>query len=312
MSSTKKIIAAALILLIIGGLICGAGYLLIKNNPEALELTEEHFSEFDSEITGVDIDVTSRNVEIVSAEDGFRVDYFNYKHSKVTVDFADGILSIKEEVKLSDMLWGLDFDLSFIALKRENVTVYVFVPETLSKDILINGKSCSILLSGINIGGELGVKLISGNVKIKNAGVTGDVNISTTSGNLTSDSLQADNVNIDVIGGNVKLNGIRAEGTIAVGKTSGNLNVEGLKAAAFNVVSVSGNTDGTEIDAIDTDIKSTSGRIKLKFVDTKDKYVLSVSTNSGRSNVVNQSPADAAYTVKVTATTSGNINLYFA
>lgn len=154
--------------------------------------------------------------------------------------------------------------------------IIIEIPNTYDKNINININTTSGDITGLNlINANVTIKSVSGDVKINNIR-SGE--ITTTSGDVTVNNIKK--TNIKTVSGDIEINSITNE--LNLKTTSGDIEVNKIELTAnSNIKTTSGEVDIDNIYNVYIDANTTSGEIDIKSNDRKAEYELKINTNSG-------------------------------
>ncbi len=179
--------------------------------------------------------------------------------------------------------------------------------EILSEETTLKSTSGNIETGG-NVG-ELTASVVSGNIKITADTVAKDVNISTTSGNISFYGITANDTKLGVTSGDIYLNNaslnsvetdtmsgdvefkdVICSGNMDIKTTSGEIELVLVDADNYDLVSTSGDIEAKILNVKLYNVKSTSGRIDVPDNITLDVGSLNAKTTSGdiEVKIVNQ------------------------
>ncbi|MCL1999770.1 MAG: DUF4097 domain-containing protein [Turicibacter sp.] len=150
----------------------------------------------------------------------------------------------------------------------------------------------------------LNIGTVSGRVSLagsRNFNLAGIVQISSTSGRISTQDFSTDNIFLNTVSGGVSLNNILA-GEINAGSTSGSVTADYINADSIDLRNTSGSVRASNIIAPTVNASSTSGSVRLQNLETDSLVAIST---SGRITL-----EDSTITGPLTAaSTSGSINL---
>ncbi|MDR2046724.1 MAG: DUF4097 domain-containing protein [Clostridiales bacterium] len=313
MSKTKKFASLAAALIILGAVITGVCFSILRSRSGviALNLKEMRFDEFGSPIKSLDIDVKDKNIKLLHTEDDvFSVEYFDYYGSSLSVGFSDGKLSIRE-VKNE---WLIVDGLFRLLSNGEERDVYVYLPERLTGNFNIRITNGDLTARGVNADGGFTASLTNGNVHIADAAF-GNTEIDNVNGNIKIRNLNTGGLAAKSANGNLDIDGAvigggDGERKADINNTNGNISIKNLAAGSLKIRSVNGLIDASAIDVTHTDVSLANGTVKITFPDAKSNYSVSTSVNAGSSNVPTAPNPGAEKSVSV-GVKAGSIKLYF-
>lgn len=227
---------------------------VIKNNwgDVGMNLIDSYEAEIDS-VDKIDIDVGSTNIEIKeSSNDKILVEYYNSKDSNARIEYRDRKIIFNDTGKT---------DFHFFSIVRKKVVIYV--PKAYIGEIELTLRSgntnCETDLSNNNVR----IKASSGNVQLEQ---TGNVNITTSSGNIIIDEINQ-KANIKVSSGNVDINRVNIKENSEIIASSGNINISNNECNCY----------------VETEVSN--GKVNVNKSDRKSDIVLKIKTSNGNIKV---------------------------
>ena len=201
--------------------------------------------EINEPVSKVDINVLSRNVHFVVAEDNWRVEAYNYLNNIVTITFEDGVLTVRERTRASHQ----DVLNMFSAIDSRKRNIYVYLPANID-EIGVDVTAGNVSIRGFTAN-DFAIKATSGNIDIRNSAAD-TMTIKAISGNVNILTCTVTDLDVRATSGNiiVRLVGTKAEYNITVSTVSGNRNVSNQTVAGDKKVR----------------LHATSGNINLGFV----------------------------------------------
>jgi DUF4097 and DUF4098 domain-containing protein YvlB len=293
----KKALIIAVILLVVGGLFVGAGWVLLEQNPPLQNAVKDANYPYgiDNLPTKIDIATLDSRVEILpSTGDEWHVECKDTEKLYHTVELVDGVLTIRQNGTARK--WYEYITLQ--GVKPLSVTVYLPVGTYESLNIhstsgsikvregftfsnaSLQNTSGSITCSS-HIAGALDVKNTSGSITVS-GGVDGDLHVKNTSGSIdicgeVNGKLEVTNssgsikvkevtptsVTIKNTSGGIDLYDVVCQGAIKVENTSGSIEFERCDALSFDLRTTSGGIRGSILSAKTFDCRSTSGGVRV-------------------------------------------------
>jgi len=205
--------------------------------------------ELDGPVNRIEINMTSRNISIMAADDNWRVETYNYKNKKTTntvaITFDDGVLTITESGSYS----AHEVFNVFTGINGKKRDVYVYVPVNIA-EFNVKATSGNIKAGGLSAD-TMNIKTTSGNLDIRNC-ASDVMKLTVTSGDITVTQCTARDLEAKTTSGDVtvRLVGESAEYSIHVSTTSGNKNISNQTVAGDKRVH----------------LQARSGNVKLYFV----------------------------------------------
>ena len=294
----KTALIIALILLVVGVVIIGAGWMLLQKFPiENNTLKDATYPyEMDELPQQIKIATLDSRVQILPIEgDEWRVECKETESNPHTVELIDGVLTVKQEGNVRK--W-YEYIGVFNAFQSPSVTVYLPVQTyesleirsmsgsvkvaggyTFSNAILNNVSgsiSCASDVAGVmeitNTSGSITVSgSVSGNLTAENTsgsisvvgGVNGELNVKSDSGSIDVKNARPISANIKNISGSIDLYNVVCIGTCKVDNVSGSIELERCDAVSFDLETTSGGIRGSILSAKVFDCHSTSGSVRV-------------------------------------------------
>ena len=274
----KTALIIAVVLLVVGALLVGAGWVLLKKNPLAQNTVKDANYPYgiDNLPTKIDIATLDSRVEILPATgEEWRVECKDTEKLYHTVELVDGVLTIRQNGTARK--WY-----EYITLQGvQPLSVTVYLPEGTYQSLSIHSTSGSIKVrEGItfsnaslqntsgsitcssHIAGALEVKNTSGSITV-NGGVDGDLNVKNTSGSIEIKDATPTSVTIKNTSGGIDLYDVVCRGEIKVENTSGSIEFEHCDALSFDLRTTSGGIRGSILSAKTFDCRSISGGVHV-------------------------------------------------
>ncbi|MCL2540617.1 MAG: DUF4097 family beta strand repeat-containing protein [Firmicutes bacterium] len=246
--------------------------------------TAAQFTELDSAVNKLDIQVVSRNIEIKQSVGEYKIDYHEITDSTLTITYIDNTLKIREDNKYK--FWHNNL---FEAFNYSKQKMIIYLP---------------VVVSEVST-----VKVTSGAIKITDICFNSKLTLGATSGSIHLENITAPVAEINFTSGSAKVQGCEFNG-IDIKGTSGDIHIINTTAATGNFKLTSGDIRGNGIDINATVFELTSGNINASFAGAKPEYTITRTVTSGYSNTAPQTGSTAkTISAKVT---SGSIRLFFA
>lgn len=281
-----------------------------------IELSDKVY-EAKGDINSLDISTIGENVEIeVSKVKKVKITYpENVDNEKFKITESDDKLTVERKNGFG-LFHILNFDEivnDILSKDGENHSVRVEVPESYAGKIIADTVSGNITTSELKKAEDLNLSTTSGDISIKGKmDVNGDTMIDTTSGDITIDKLNDDSsVGIDTTSGNVNLLSLNVKSDLNVSTVSGDVNGNTIKCNSVFVDTTSGEVTLTS-QVVDSDINlnTVSGGIKVSVPDAMADYNYQVDTTSGDTNIPNQSNSSNKKNI-IIDTVSGDVDFAF-
>ena len=292
----KSVIASAIIFILVGALIFGAGLGISVWKYESGDYEDKVFDAFGGRpIESFDISLVSKNVELIPAESGFRIEYSEKENRKLEISFENGKLTVRE-TRIKAKWWLPDW-LGLVDLIKdigEKTLFRAYLPAGIIGDGKLSTVSGDSSLSGFSFDGGFSAEAVSGNIRIKDIGVSKNLVLSATSGKIILENLSVlGDLKVSAVSGSVSIDGANVGKRAKIDTVSGNIKFSGFSAPETRLEVVSGNIDGT-------------------FTSPKSQYAIEISKVAGKSNVAEQSGPTSNPKYIIIDTVSGDINLKFA
>ena len=291
MKTVTKILLIAASVFLVGALIflislAAAGWRLGGLSSTVSEERTYNESE-ENEIKSIEFDVENVDVIITFGEE------FSVKYPEI---FTSGGKPVNE-IKVSDT--GGAFKLTekttwHFGLSLDRYVIYVTLPSERACDVRLDGNNGDVDLRGTGTVSSLFINLDNGDVEISGGSLTslGDINVTTDNGDVDLGTFSAKSVTVETNNGEIDLQGGTASEKVKLGTDNGDVELSGRLTAA----SVEATTDNGEISfgegeiCADKIILSTdNGEIEAKILGRKSDYTITVDSDLGDSNIVNQS-----------------------
>ncbi len=238
----KKALIIALICLVIGALLVGAGWVLLQKYPTEMNTVKDNVQRYDTEEapTSIFINTVDSRIEILPIEgDEWRVECKDKEDLYHTVELKDGTLTVKQ---IDNRQW---YDHIGIFSNLQMLSVTVYLP---AKDYE-----------------SLAIHSTSGSITVQEGFVFANATLQNTSGSITSSSLVAGALNIKNTSGSITVNG-RVSGDLTAKNTSGSIHVLGGVNGKLNLNNGSGRIEVKNATPLEVEIENTSGGIYLERV----------------------------------------------
>ena len=294
----KTALIIALILLIVGVILVGAGWVILQRHPIQKNALKDKVYPYgiDEVPSAINITTISSRVEILpTAEDEWRVECKETEDLYHTVELIDGVLTIKQVDTTRKWYEYISILGSF---QTPSITVYLpagayetlnihstsgsikiqegfaFSSATLKNTsgpiscasdvtgaVEVKNTSGSITVNG-SVGGDLTVKNTSGSIHVL-GGVNGNLTVTNGSGSIEIKNATPTSVTIKNTSGGIDLINVICTGACNVENGSGSIELERCDAASFDVRTVSGGIRGSILSGKIFDCRSTSGGVHV-------------------------------------------------
>ncbi len=324
MNNTKIVIA--ILALVLGLVLIGAGFALVKGNFSAFNSSnvnfEEHIYEADGKINDLDILEHSEQIEVYTSDvDRVKITYYvpEGQDDDVIIKESGGKLSYKRSDKPH-------FYIS-IGINFTDTTTVVELPKDYKGEIKAKASSGSIKAYEIDNEADFEVSSTSGSINVSDIECKA-FTVTASSGSVSCGDIECDDALVKASSGSVKVKNMDAKGSVVtIGATSGSVSVEELVAKEVSVTANSGSvrmnkvecdtafaktTSGSlkfeELKADEITLKNTSGGIRGTIDGKEEDYSIISSTTSGSNNLTNSRSGSKTLDV---STTSGSIRVEF-
>ena len=258
----------ALVMIIAGILLVGAGYIMVGANLEGFNSESVRTSEKSyvckGKVTDIVIKETSGIVMVRKGNtDTVEISYFDSeKEPRYDIAENGGRLSVIRKDKINFMFFNLD-------LKDDAMTVTV--PADYTGPLDIGNTSGRIALDGVT-GQKITMNNTSGKIELTNVKSETDLSVSNTSGSITLTQTEAGgNISASTTSGSIKPDGLKAGGDISLSTVSGSIKgtIDGAESdyrINAHAVSGSNNLQNSDKGEKKLDVKTTSGSIGIEFL----------------------------------------------
>ncbi len=321
----KTVLIIALIFLVVGALLIGAGWMYLQKNPIGKNTINDSVHRYNISEAPQKINITTLDsrVEIRPIEgDEWRVECMDREDLYHTVELVDGVLTIKQvgtarkwyeyigvfngdfkPLKLTVYLPVQEYSLlnvhstsGSISVLNNFTFVNAFVQNTSGSitfdaktigELSVKNTSGSIEIGG-NVGRNLSVKNTSGSITIT-GGVGGALDVTNTSGKIEIRDAVPQSVNVKCGSGKIYLKNVICAEKCEITNTSGGIELELCDAKEFRITNTSGSVYASIFRPKRFDAHSTSGSVKVPAGDSDETFY--VKTVSGSIKVELVGPA---------------------
>ncbi len=259
----KTVLIIAGILLVVGALLVGAGWVLLQKYPTNMNTVKDsvyeyHVSELPKQINITAID---SRVEIRPTEgDVWKVACMDKEKLYHTVDLTDGVLTVKQ---IDTRAW---YEHIGILNGFQNLTVTVYLPEQVYESLSIHSTSGSIKVAESLAFSNASLQNTSGSISCSSR-VTGSLNLKNTSGSITVDGSVGGDLNAKNTSGSIRILG-GVKGDLNVTNGSGRIEVKNATPTSATIKNTSGGIDLIDVVCQETcEVTNTSGSIELDRCD---------------------------------------------
>lgn len=255
----KTALIIALVCLIIGAILVGAGWVVLQKHPTEKNTLKDSVYPYgmDKLPKQINISTLDSRVELRSIEgDEWRVECKETENNPHTVELIDGVLTVKQEGDVRK--W---YEYIGILNAFQNPSVIVYLPAQIYESLSIHSASGSIKVQEGFTFSNASLQNTSGSISCVSR-VTGALNVKNTSGSITVSG----NVGSDLIAkntsGSITVNG-SVGGDLTATNTSGSIHVLGGVNGKLEVTNGSGSITIKNATPTSAKIKNTSGGIDL-------------------------------------------------
>jgi len=230
----------------------------VSNESDKVEVPEFNGESYHT----IKIDVSSSDVVLKASSDNvFRITYYE-NEERYTTEFSNDGGIVKLEQKPKPFKWTM---LAPSINIRKNDTATIEVPRSFDGVLDLQSRSGDITVTAIfDWLTTASIKVISGNIKVTELSVFGNVAIEAVSGNVTVNSLSAAAVTAKATSGNIRLTAVRTDGKLTTETRSGDITVTDAITDTLDANATSGriNINNSQIDKL-AKARTTSGNIRF-------------------------------------------------
>lgn len=288
MDIMKNVLIIGASLVVLGIMFIFGGYMLAGRNLSGFNSKNNNYVERTYECMGdidsIRVEERSEHLTVKSGDvDKVTVSCYDNKDNEIyNIEEKDGKLSVIKTEKKGFHFFEIDFtDKSTVitlphdykcGLDLNASSGGMDLTDITGSDIKIRNSSGSIKISNTT-GDSLSAENTSGSITLENVTSGSDITVSNTSGSIKLENVTADgDVNAGGSSGSIKLDNLNAAGNINIKNTSGSIRgtIKGKQSdfkIKAEVTSGSCNLANSDSGSRDLNIKTTSGSIKIDFVD---------------------------------------------
>ena len=275
----KTALIAALILLVVGALLAGAGWMLLQKYPIKQNVVKDTVYPFSSENLPNTIQITTfdSRVEILPIEgEEWRVVCRETEDRSHTVELVDGVLTVKQNGDVRKWYEYIGVLKSF-----QNPSIILLLPKQTYESLSVQSASGSIqvqegfafsnaslqntsgfILCNSRIEGDLIVRNTSGSIYIS-GGVGGKLEVQNVSGSVQIKDATPTSVTVKNTSGGIDLINVVCSGSCKIENGSSSIKLENCDAASFYLKTVSGGIRANILSGKTFDCSSTSGGVNV-------------------------------------------------
>ena len=275
----KTALIVALILLVVGVLLAGAGWVLLQKYPIQQNVVKDVVYPFSSENlpNAIQITTVDSRVEILPIEgDEWRVVCRETEDRNHTVELVDGVLTVKQNGDARKWYEYIGVSKAF-----QKPSIILLLPKQTYESLSVHSVSGSIqvqegfafstanlqngsgfILCNSSIEGDLNVKNTSGSIYIT-GGVGGKLEVRNVSGSVKIKNVTPESVTVKNTSGSIELVNVICQVNCEIENTSSSIKVEHCDAASFDLKTVSGGIKASILSGKVFDCHSTSGGVHI-------------------------------------------------
>ena len=275
----KTALTVALILLVVGALLAGTGWVLLQKYPIQQNVVKDVVYPFSSENlpNAIQITTVDSRVEILPIEgDEWRVVCRETEDRNHTVELVDGVLTVRQNGDVRKWYEYIGVSKAF-----QKPSIILLLPKQTYESLSVHSTSGSIqvqegfvfstanlqnvsgfILCNSSIEGDLDVKNASGSIQIS-GGVCGELRVQNGSGSIKVKDATPTRATIQNISGSIDLVNVICQENCEIENTSGSIELERCDAASFDLKTVSGSIKGSILSGKVFDCHSTSGGVHV-------------------------------------------------
>lgn len=288
MDIMKNVLIIGASLVVLGIMFMVGGYMLAGRNLSGFNSKNNNYVERTYECKGdidsIRVEERSEHMTVKSGDvDKVTVTCYDNKDNEIyNIEEKDGSLAVIKNEKEGFSFFEIDFTdkETVITLPRDYKGSLdlkassggIDLTDITGTDIKIENTSGSIKISNTTAD-SLSAENSSGSITLKNVTSGSDISVANTSGSIKFENVTADgDVKAKGSSGSIKLDNLNAAGNIEINNTSGSITgaIKGKKSdykIRAEVTSGSCNLDNTDNGSRELNVKTTSGRIDIEFID---------------------------------------------
>ena len=261
----KMVLIIAVILLVVGALLVGAGWVFLQKNPIEKNVVKDSVYRFTMNEVPQQINITTfdSRVEIRSIEgDEWRVECMDTENLYHTVELKDSVLTVKQ---IGTMRKWYEY-IGILNGGFQNPSVIVYLPAQVYESLNIHSASGSIKVQEGFVFSNASLQNVSGSITCVSR-VAGALNVKNTSGSITVSGSVGGDLIVKNTSGSIYIIG-NVKGHLDVTNGSGSIEIKDAKPARATIKNTSGGIDLIDVVCQETcEITSTSGSIELEGCD---------------------------------------------
>lgn len=255
----KKTLIIALLFIILGFVICISALYYIGFDLFKLQTVEmkKDTSYIDGEFDSISVETVEADLLIKRADDGkCKLVYTVRKGTDFSAETRGGVLTVKEK-DATNRKWYDN-----IGIWMEDCSVVLYLPETAYESIRASTVSGDIALPKGFSFGDVDATTTSGDVKISSSS-EGKINVTTTSGDVSVGERTCSDISVKTVSGDVRLSEVVSSGTLKLKSTSGDLELYQCDGENISIETVSGDVEGSFLSGKDFSVNTTSGDVEI-------------------------------------------------
>jgi len=253
--------------------------------------------DFTETITALDLTDVSCDIVLKTSKDsGCHVEITDYEKTEHTAKVKNGTLILEADHKFN--IVGLPFTTFFNQPRKVTVSLPEGTYVSLNAAVVSGDVS---IPDDFGFTGDVRITTVSGDVKIEAESCEG-LSVKTVSGDVHVGETRCKTAGFDTTSGDVELDDLEVKGVLEMNSISGDLKLNEVKADGVTVTTVSGNVRLEKLDAESLSVKTTSGDVTGSLAQSMD---IDTDTTSGDVNV----PSGGGEGHARIHTTSGDIHL---
>ena len=262
----KTALIVALILLVVGALLAGAGWIILQKYPIQQNVVKDVVYPFSSENLPNSIQITTvdSRIEILPIEgDEWRVVCRETEDRNHTVELVDGVLTVKQNGDVRKWYEYIGVSKAF-----QKPSIILLLPKQTYESLSVHSVSGSIQLQEGFVFSTANLQNGSGFI-LCNSSIEGDLNVKNTSGRIHISGAVGGKLEVRNVSGSIEIKNVTPE-SVTIKNTSGAIDlINVVCAGACNVENGSSSIELECCDAVSFDLKTVSGGIKANILSGK-------------------------------------------
>lgn len=271
----KTVLIIASIILVLGGILIGVGYLILQKYPVEMNTVKDSVYKYSIENLPQEINVTTLDsrVEFLPIDgEEWRVECKDTEQLYHTVELVDGVLTVKQTGTLRKWYEYI----GVLSGSFETLSVIVYLPEQAYTALGVYSTSGSIKVRENFIFENASLQSTSGSI-LCNARVLGVLDVKNTSGSITVGGFEGGDLTVKNTSGSIHILG-GVNGNLDVTNVSGSIEIKDAVPVSVTVRNTSGSIDLINVICTEAcNIENGSGSIELKRCDAASFDLKSIS-----------------------------------